>query len=51
MKIKALINCTGIGYEDFKKGEEREIEDKIAEVLINFAYAEKVNSRAKKSED
>ncbi|BDR80689.1 hypothetical protein N072000002_09450 [Clostridium tetani] len=41
MKVIALINCTGIGYEDFKKDEIRELPKELAEKLINFGYAEK----------
>ena len=42
MKIRCLQDCNGIGYEHFKKGQEREIQDDLANVLIQYAYAERI---------
>jgi hypothetical protein len=47
MKITALINCNGIGYENFNEGETRDIKKEIAETLINFGYAEEVKKGKK----
>lgn len=51
MKVKALINCTGIGYEDFKVDEVREIDNSVAKVLIDFGYAEEEKKKVVKKED
>ena len=37
MKVKALINCVGIGY-DLKKGDETELNESVAELLLRFKY-------------
>ena len=42
IKVKALIDCTGDGYTNFNKDEERELPKDIAEILINFGYAEEI---------
>lgn len=42
MRVRALVHCTGRGYEDFKPGEERKLPKKLAELLIKFGYAESV---------
>lgn len=42
MKVKALTDCTGIGYENFTAGESRDVRKGTAELLISFGYAERV---------
>lgn len=39
MKIKCVMNCNGVGYEDFNVGEERDIEKQTAKMLVDFGYA------------
>ncbi|WP_168198407.1 hypothetical protein [Crassaminicella thermophila] len=46
MKVKALIDCIGIGY-NLKAGETAELEKEIAEKLIRFGYAEEIKSSKK----
>ena len=41
MKVKALIDCVGIGY-DLKKDEEVTLPKNLAEKLIRFGYVEEV---------
>ncbi|GAB6891103.1 hypothetical protein [Geobacillus stearothermophilus] len=41
MKVKALIDCVGIGY-DLKKDDEANLPKELAEKLIRFGYAEEV---------
>lgn len=41
MKVKALINCVGIGYK-LNAGEEADLKKEVAEKLIKFKYAEEV---------
>lgn len=41
MKVKALIDCVGIGYS-LKAGEETELTKQLAEKLIRFGYVEEV---------
>ncbi len=41
MKVKCIRNCTGKGYKDFKKGEVRDVDEKLAKKLVSFGYAEK----------
>lgn len=50
MKIKALIDCIGIGY-DLKKGDTAELKRDLAEKLIHFGYAEEVKTRKPKGSD
>jgi len=45
MKIKCIRNCTGIGYEDFKKGQTRNLKKGIANKLIAFGYASEVSGK------
>lgn len=40
MKLKALINCTGEGYENLKAGEEREVKKEVGKLLEGYGYAE-----------
>jgi len=44
MKVKSLINCTGVGYINFKKNEVRNLPEKLAAKLIKFGYAEKTSA-------
>lgn len=45
MKVKATINCIGVGYE-FKKGEVKEITNKkTAEKLLNIGYVEEIKTK------
>ncbi|WP_187252125.1 MULTISPECIES: hypothetical protein [unclassified Geobacillus] len=41
MKVKALIDCVGVGY-DLKAGEEANLPKELAEKLIRFGYVEEV---------
>lgn len=41
MKVKALIDCVGVGY-NLKAGEEAELAKQLAEKLIRFGYVEEV---------
>lgn len=41
MKIKALIDCVGLGY-NLKAGESAELNKVLASKLIKFNYAEEV---------
>lgn len=50
MKIKGLINCTGEGYSDLKSGEEREVSEKVGELLVSFGYAEMLEAGKTESE-
>lgn len=53
MKVKALIDCTGLGYK-MKQGEEYEVDEKIGKKLIDFSYVEEVKqtrSRQKKESE
>lgn len=38
MKVKCVVACNGIGYEDFNVNEERNLSDNLAKVLIEFGY-------------
>lgn len=49
MKVKALIDCVGIGY-DLKIGETAELNKTVAEKLIRFGYVEEVKSTRKTKE-
>jgi hypothetical protein len=51
MVVKAKIECTGPGYKDFKKDEERDLPDKLAKKLIDFGYAEKVKVARKSASE
>lgn len=46
MKVKTLINCIGIGY-DLKKGDETELNNKLAKLLLRFKYVEEVKTSKK----
>lgn len=46
MKVKALIDCIGIGY-DLKIGEEAELKNELAELLLRFKYVEEVKTSKK----
>lgn len=46
MKVKAIINCVGIGY-DLKIGEEAELKQELADLLIKFKYVEEIKSPKK----
>jgi len=35
-----MVNCNGIGYENFKAGEIRAVSESTAKKLIEFGYAE-----------
>lgn len=41
MKVKALIDCVGVGY-NLKKGDEATLPKNLAEKLIRFGYVEEV---------
>ncbi len=42
MRVLCKVNCNGMGYENFKVGEEREIQKDTAKLLIDYGYAEPV---------
>lgn len=42
MKVQALINCTGIGYKDFKKEEIRNLPKKLADKLLKANYVKTI---------
>lgn len=46
MKVKALIDCVGIGY-NFKKGDTTDLNKPLAEKLIKFGYVEEVKTEFK----
>lgn len=41
MKVKALIDCVGLGYE-FEKGQTGELKEDLAEKLIKFRHVEEI---------
>lgn len=47
MRVKALIDCVGVGY-NLKKGEEADLSKKLAEKLVKFGYVEEVKSKETK---
>lgn len=49
MKVKALMDCKGVGY-DLKKGEEADLNKKLAEKLVKFGYVEEVKRGKEKSD-
>lgn len=49
MKIKCVMNCNGVGYENFNAGQERDVEKSTAKTLVDFGYA--VVADAKKPKD
>lgn len=49
MKVKALIDCVGKGY-NLKANEEVTLEKDIAKKLVDFSYVEEVKTTRKKSE-
>lgn len=46
MKIKCIQPCHGMGYENFKADEVRELPENIANTLIQFGYVEAVEKVA-----
>lgn len=46
MKVKALVDCVGIGY-NLKTGEIVELKKELAEKLIKFNYVEEVKATRK----
>lgn len=46
MKVKALLDIVGIGYE-LKKDEETEMDNKLAKFLIDFGHVEEVKTPKK----
>jgi len=44
MKVRALMDCEGIGYR-LKKGEEADLPEKTAKLLIKFVYAKEVKRK------
>lgn len=47
MKVKCVIDCTGLGYKNFNVGEERELEKELAEKLISFGYVKELQDKPK----
>jgi hypothetical protein len=50
MKVKALIDCVGIGY-DLKTGDVAELNKELAKKLIKFGYVEEVKTTRKSSKE
>ena len=48
MKVICKVNCTGMGYENFNIDEVRDIKKDIAETLIDFGYADKIEKGKEK---
>lgn len=46
MKVKVLVDCVGVGF-DFKKGQEINLDKKLAEKLLKFGYVEQVQEKEK----
>lgn len=46
MKVKALINCIGLGY-NLKTGDTAQLNKELAEKLIKFGYVEEVKTTRK----
>jgi len=46
MKVKAIIDCIGIGYK-FKKDEIKELKKETAELLLKFKYVEESKTSKK----
>lgn len=40
-KVKALIDCSGLGY-NLKSGEETELKEQLADKLTRFGYVEEI---------
>lgn len=49
MKVKALVDCVGVGYE-IKIDETSEVSEKVADKLIKFGYVEEVKTKGKPRE-
>lgn len=47
MKVKALIDCVGVGY-DLKAGDTTKLPKRLAEKLIKFGYVQEVKERKSK---
>ena len=45
MKVKCIRKCTGIGYENFEKGQTRNLKKDIANKLIAFGYVSEVKGK------
>lgn len=43
MKVKALVDCVGIGYE-LKVGEVADVSKEVADKLIAFRYVEEMKA-------
>ena len=52
MKVKCILKegITGIGYENMKFEEEREVKKDIGDLLINFGYVLEIKKKNKKEE-
>lgn len=46
MKVKALVDCEGLGYT-LKKGETAELEKELVKKLMKFNYVEEVKTKSK----
>lgn len=44
MRVKAIVDCVGIGY-DLKRGEEAELKTELAELLIRFDHVKEVKPK------
>ncbi|MED4206589.1 hypothetical protein [Neobacillus mesonae] len=47
MKVKALIDCVGVGY-DLKTGDTANLKKELAEKLILFEYVEEIKEKKPK---
>ncbi len=41
-KVRAKFDCTGDGYKNFKKGEERNLSPAVANKLLKVGFVEEV---------
>lgn len=49
MKVKALIDCVGVGYS-LEKGEEATLKKELANKLIRFKYVEEIKVKTSNKE-
>lgn len=48
MKVKALIDCVGVGY-NLKRGDVADLPEELANKLITFSYVEEVKAKDKET--
>ena len=45
VKVKVRLDCTGIGYENLKKGQIIKLKNELATKLISFGYVEGIKTK------